>query len=332
MSGGGTLGYRRASGVGAGAFTTLSVRPVGAPVPVLSTGPGPAELGRVALEAVRFGSVDAAGLERRAEELGGRVVTGSSLAAGLDLTIRCMDLVGPENLESASSVAALASRAGEPDRSDPACPAIAAVRVDPRFVAAVTDALAGSPVRVVSGTARIAIGEHRPSQRLVEIGETVTAGAHEVDIVFEGGQRYSDGIDRWYEAIVAATRACAPAKLNVGLELGGLDGYQEVRRASMVAMAAGADMIRIATGTRTPRASQAAVLCVSEAISDFAVQSGRRVGLKVDGNALGVEQALRYLVIVNETLGIAWLRPDWFRLASTGLLDEVVEQRRTGRS
>ena len=109
-------------------------------------------------------------------------------------------------------------------------------------------------------------------------------------------------------------------------------GTARGRRASMVAMAAGADMIRIATGTRTPRASQAAVLCVSEAISDFAVQSGRRVGLKVDGNALGVEQALRYLVIVNETLGIAWLRPDWFRLASTGLLDEVVEQRRTGRS
>ncbi len=276
---------------------------------------------------VRFTPVDAVGLEQRAAALCTRSIKTSSKAAALDTTIRCIDLTTLEGADTPDRVQALCTRARHPDSGDWSVPPVAAVCVYPELVETAVEALAGSPVLVASVAGGFPAGLAPLDTRLAEIATAVAAGADEIDIVLNRGAFLSGRYRKAYDEIVAAKRACGSAHLKVILETGELGSYDQIRRASMLAMVAGADFIKTSTGKIGVSATPATALCMAEAIRDMVEQTGRPVGLKLAGGIRTAKQAWHYLVIVAETLGTGWLTPERFRLGASSLLNDVLMQR-----
>lgn len=290
--------------------------------------------GPVRLSQVRIGPVDGYALEARAAELGTRSIKGAAQLAALDLSIRCMDLTTLEGADTPGRVRGLCNRALHPDPQDPACPTVAAVCVYPSLVPTAVAALAGTPVKVASVAGAFPSGQSSIANRLDDIRRAVADGADEIDIVIDRGKFLSGRLAECYDEIAAAKDACGTAHLKTILEVGELGGFDAIRRASMLAMAAGSDVIKTSTGKIGVSATPPIALCMAEAIRDFTHQTGRVVGLKLAGGIRTSKQARHYLVIVNETLGAAWLHPDRFRFGASSLLDDVLLQRRfhtTGR-
>lgn len=284
--------------------------------------------GFVPLTGVRVGSVDAYAIETRASELSRRSIKGAAQAAALELTIRCMDLTTLEGADTPGRVKGLCNRARHPDPSDPTCPPVAAVCVYPSLVAVAVEATRGSGVKVASVAGAFPSGQSSLSNRLDDIREAVRDGADEIDIVLDRGKFLSGRFSECYDEIASAKVACGSSHLKTILEVGELGGFDAIRRASMLAMAAGSDVIKTSTGKIGGAATPPIAVCMAEAIRDFGHQTGRSVGLKLAGGIRTSKQAAHYLVIVNETLGPRWLHPDWFRFGASGLLNDVVLQRR----
>lgn len=289
-------------------------------------------------DAVRGGvvvsPVDAVMLEARAAALGGRSIKNESKQGALDLAIACMDLTTLEGIDTPGKVRALCAKARYPDSKDPTTPRVAAVCVYPAMVAVAAAALTGSGVLVASVAGSFPSGLGPIESRLDEIVRAVDAGADEIDIVLNRSAFLSGDYGRAFDEIAASKRACGPARLKAILETGELGSYDQIRRASMLAMAAGSDFIKTSTGKIGVAATMPTSLCMSEAIREFHEQTGRMVGLKVAGGIRTAKQAWQYLVIVNETLGARWLHPDWFRIGASSVLNDVLMQRqwlRTGR-
>ncbi|WP_419919987.1 deoxyribose-phosphate aldolase [Candidatus Poriferisocius sp.] len=280
-----------------------------------------------AVDGVRITPVDEVGLEQRAALLCTRSVKAASKAAMLDLTIQVMDLTTLEGADTPGRVRALCSRARRPDTTDGSAPPVAAVCVYPEMVPEAATALAGSPVAVASVAGGFPAGLSPLQSRLAEIAWAVAAGADEVDIVLNRSAFLSGCYQKVYDEIVSAKQASGAAHLKVILETGELGAYDQIRRASMLAMAAGADFIKTSTGKLGISATPATALCMAEAIRDMAEQTGRTVGLKLAGGIRTAKQAWHYLVIVGETLGPAWLTPERFRLGASSLLNDVLMQR-----
>lgn len=286
------------------------------------------------LAQVRIRPVDAYALEARAAELGTRSIKGAAQLAAFELAIRCMDLTTLEGADTPGRVRGLCGRAMHPDPTDPSCPPVAAVCVYPSMVPAAVAATAGSTVKVASVAGAFPSGQSALDNRLDDIRRAVADGADEIDIVIDRGKFLSGRLGECYDDIAAAKDACGAAHLKTILEVGELGGFDAVRRASMLAMAAGSDVIKTSTGKIGTSATPPIALCMAEAIRDFAEQTGRAVGLKLAGGIRTSKQANHYLVIVNETLGAGWLHPDRFRFGASGLLNDVILQRRfhaTGR-
>jgi deoxyribose-phosphate aldolase len=154
----------------------------------------------------------------------------------------------------------------------------------------------------------------------------VAAGAHEIDMVIDRGAFLAGDYQRVYDEIVAVKEACGPAHLKVILETGELGNYDAVRRASILAMAAGADFIKTSTGKVQPAATLPVALVMMEAIRDFARETGRSAGFKAAGGIRTAKQAIAYLVLTYETLGSEWMTPDRLRLGASTLLNDVLMQ------
>jgi deoxyribose-phosphate aldolase len=166
------------------------------------------------------------------------------------------------------------------------------------------------------------------------VADAVDAGADEVDMVINRGAFLAGRYREVFEEVLMVKEASGAAHLKVILETGELGTYDQVRRASMLAMAAGADFIKTSTGKVQPAATLPATLVMLEAIRDFHDRTGRMVGMKPAGGIRAAKQAVQYLVLVNETVGSAWLSPDWFRLGASSLLNDCLMQlakERTGR-
>jgi deoxyribose-phosphate aldolase len=287
---------------------------------------------RVELSSVIIRPVDAHALASRAAELGRRSIKGASQAAAHDLIIACMDLTTLEGSDTPERVRALCGRARHPDPADPACPQVAAVCVYPALVATAAAAVRGTGIHVASVAGAFPSGQSDLAGRLTEIRGAVADGADEIDIVMDRGLFLAGRYGECYEAISEARDACGGAHLKTILEVGELGSLDAVRRASMLAMAAGSDVIKTSTGKIPSAATPAVALCMAEAIRDFAHQTGRPVGLKLAGGIRTSKQAIGYLVIVNETLGPDWVTPDRFRFGASSLLNDVVAQRRFHRT
>ena len=271
--------------------------------------------------------VDQVGAERRAATLATRSIKASAKSHGLDLAIGMVDLTTLEGADTPGKVAALCARALRPDPGDPGCPRVAAVCVYPSMVAGAVARLSGSAVRVASVATAFPSGQSPIAVRLAEVTEAVGAGADEIDMVINRGAFLSGRYLEVYDEIVAVKHACGGAHLKVILETGELGTYDNVRRASWLAMLAGADFIKTSTGKISPAATRPVTLVMLEAVRDFLAETGRKVGVKPAGGIRTAKDALRYLVLVNETVGPQWLDPVWFRFGASGLLTDLLAQR-----
>jgi deoxyribose-phosphate aldolase len=275
---------------------------------------------------VRVAPVDEVALEARAAVLCTRSIKATSKRAALHLAIRCIDLTTLEGADTPDKVASLCQKAVRPDPSDPGIPSVAAVCVYPEMVGHAVDAVAGTGVAVASVAGAFPAGMSAIDVRTADIADAVRRGADEIDIVLNRSAFLAGDLGRAHDEIAAAKEACGPAHLKVILETGELGGYDQIRSASMLAMAAGADFIKTSTGKIPGAATPPTMLCMSEAIRDFADQTGTAVGLKGAGGIRTAKQAWHYLVIVGETLGQDWLTPARFRLGASSLLNDVLLQ------
>src|SRR5437868_4801319 len=282
----------------------------------------------------RLGSVDAVALEERAAALATRSIKRDSKVFALELAIRCMDLTTLEGADTPGKVAALASKALRPDPADPTVPSVAALCVYPNLVPTAVDRLRGSGVRVASVATAFPSGQALIDIKVREVEEVVAMGADEVDMVIDRGAFLSGRYARVYDEIVRVKEACGGAHLKVIVETGELGTYDNVRRASLLAMAAGADFVKTSTGKLSSAATLPVALVMLEAIRDVYEETGRMVGMKPAGGIRQAKQAVQYLVQLYETLGPDWLTPDLYRLGASSLLNDLLMQIRkekTGR-
>ena len=274
--------------------------------------------------------VDQVGAEARAAGLATRSIKTTAKAWALDLAVRMIDLTTLEGQDTPGKVRALCAKGQRPDPSDPTCPAVAAVCVYPDMVPVARAALGSSGVsgvRVASVATAFPSGRAALDVKLADTRDAVAAGADEIDMVIDRGAFLTGDYQRVHDEIVAVRQECGNAHLKVILETGELVTYDNVRRASWLAMLAGADFIKTSTGKVSPAATLPVTLVMLEAVRDFRDATGRQVGVKPAGGIRTAKDAIRHLVLVNETAGDDWLTPDWFRLGASSLLNDLLMQR-----
>jgi deoxyribose-phosphate aldolase len=271
--------------------------------------------------------VDQVGVEARAATLATRSIKTTAKAFALDLAIRMVDLTTLEGQDTPGKVRALCAKGLRPDPTDPSCPAVAAICVYGDLVPTAVEALEGSGVHIAAVATAFPSGRAPLDVKLADTKAAVAAGADEIDMVIDRGAflvgRYLDV----YDEIVATKQASGDAHLKVILETGELATYDNVRRASWLAMLAGGDFIKTSTGKVSPAATLPVTLVMLEAVRDFRDQTGRQVGVKAAGGIRAAKDAVRYLVVVNEVTGDDWLSPDWFRFGASSLLNDLLMQR-----
>jgi deoxyribose-phosphate aldolase len=274
----------------------------------------------------RIGSVDAVALEERAATLAKRSIKRESKLQALQLAVRMMDLTTLEGADTPGKVAALCSKAQRPDPVDRSVPPVAAVCVYPSLVATARERLGDSTVKVASVATSFPAGQAPLEVKLADVHAAVELGADEIDMVIDRGAFLSGRYAKVYDEVVRVKEACGDVHLKVILETGELGTYDNVRRASLLAMAAGADFIKTSTGKIQPAATLPVTLCMLEAIRDVHDETGRMIGMKPAGGIRQAKQAIHYLVVLHETLGPDWLTPDLFRFGASTLLNDVLMQ------
>jgi deoxyribose-phosphate aldolase len=278
--------------------------------------------------------VDQVGAEGRAATLATRSIKTSAKAWALDRAISMVDLTTLEGADTPGKVRALCAKVRRPDPSDPTVPPVAAICVYPDLVPTAAQALAGSGVHIAAAATAFPSGRAALDIKLADTRDAVEAGADEIDMVIDRGAFLAGRYLHVFEEIVAVREACGDAHLKVILETGELVTYDNVRRASWLAMLAGADFIKTSTGKVSPAATPPVTLVMLEAVRDFRERTGRRVGVKAAGGIRSAKDAIRYLVLVKETAGDEWLDPDLFRFGASSLLNDLLMQRQklaTGR-
>jgi deoxyribose-phosphate aldolase len=288
--------------------------------------------------------VDAVGLEQRAAGLGTRSIKTTSKAWALDTIIRLIDLTTLEGADTPGKVRSLVAKAITPDATDPATPRVAAVCVYGDMVGSAVEALGAAHGDPDSGLISVAaVATAFPSGRAslaVKIADTrdaVDAGADEIDMVIDRGAFLSGRYGQVFDQIVAVKEACgrpdgSSAHLKVILETGELNTYDNVRRASWLAILAGGDFIKTSTGKVAPAATLPVTLLMLEVVRDWyrltgGTAGGQRIGVKPAGGIRTSKDAITYLVTVAETVGEEWLVPHLFRFGASSLLNDVLLQR-----
>jgi deoxyribose-phosphate aldolase len=282
----------------------------------------------------RIGSIDQVALEERAATLAKRSIKRESKLFALELAVRMTDLTTLEGADTPGKVAALASKAIRPDPSDASVPSVAAVCVYPNLVPTAVERVRGSGVKVASVATAFPSGQSPLETKLEEVRWVVEHGADEVDMVIDRGSFLAGRYAKVYDEIVRVKEASGEAHLKVILETGELGTYDNVRRASLLAIAAGADFIKTSTGKLSSSATLPVALVMLEAIRDVYDETGRRVGFKPAGGIRNAKQAVQHLILTHETLGVDWLTPDLYRFGASSLLNDIlmqVRKEKTGR-
>jgi deoxyribose-phosphate aldolase len=276
--------------------------------------------------------VDQVGADARAADLATRSIKTTAKAYAIDLAISMIDLTTLEGQDTPGKVRALCAKAVHPDPSDPTTPAVAAVCVYGDLVAVAVDALRGSGVRVAAVATAFPSGRASLRVKLADTADALAAGADEIDMVIDRGAFLAGRYGQVHDEVAAVKQACGDVHLKVILETGELVTYDNVRRASWLAMLAGADVVKTSTGKISPAATLPVTLVMLQAVRDFRDRTGRQVGVKPAGGIRTTKDALRHLVLVNETVGPDWLSPAWFRLGASSLLNDLLLQRQRMRT
>lgn len=270
--------------------------------------------------------VDEVGANARVAALGTRSIKNASKSWAIDLAIRMVDLTTLEGMDTPGKVRAMCAKALRPDPTDASVPSVAAVCVYGDLVGTAR-AVVGDHVHVAAVATAFPSGRASLDVKLMDTKEAVASGADEIDMVIDRGAFLAGDYSHVFEEIVAVKQACGDAHLKVILETGELRTLDNVRRASWLAMLAGADFIKTSTGKVVPAATPPVTLVMLEAVRDFEASTGRRVGVKAAGGIRTSKDAIKYLVLVNETVGDAWLTPDLFRFGASTLLNDLLLQR-----
>ncbi|MEE1927892.1 deoxyribose-phosphate aldolase [Streptomyces sp. TRM 70351] len=278
--------------------------------------------------------VDGVGLEARAAALGTRSVKTTAKAYAIDLAISMIDLTTLEGADTPGKVRALSAKGVTPDPTDRDTPSVAAVCVYPDMAATAKAALGGSGVKVASVATAFPAGRAALPVKLADTRDAVAAGADEIDMVIDRGAFLAGRYLKVFEEIRAVKEASGTARLKVIFETGELSTYDNIRRASWLGMLAGADFVKTSTGKVAVNATPANTLLLMESVRDFRAATGVQIGVKPAGGIRTSKDAIKYLVMVNETLGDDWLSNHWFRFGASSLLNDLLMQRhklRTGR-
>ena len=276
--------------------------------------------------------VDRVGADARAAMLSSRSIKTTAKRWALDMAISMIDLTTLEGQDTPGKVRALCAKAKHPDPADPTAPQVAAVCVYPDLAHVAAQELTGTGIHVASVATAFPSGRTSLDVKLADVKYAVAAGADEIDMVIDRGAFLAGDYEKVATEIRAVKEASGPAgkggaHLKVILETGELLTYDNVRRASWLAMLSGADFIKTSTGKVAPAATLPVTMIMLEAVRDFRLTHGRQVGVKPAGGIRTAKDAIRYLVLVNETAGEDWLDPDWFRLGASSLLNDLLMQR-----
>jgi len=276
--------------------------------------------------------VDKVGLEARAAALGTRSIKTTSKAWALDAAIKMMDLTTLEGMDTPERVRSLCLKALTPDPTDLSTPSHAAICVYGDMVKYAKAALGDSGIYVAAVATAFPSGRASLKVKLEDTKDAVRAGADEIDMVIDRGAFLCGDYLEVYKQIVAVKEACkrsdgSYAHLKVILETGELQTYDNIRRASYLAMLAGGDFIKTSTGKVTVNATIPITLLMLQAVKDWHDQTGEYIGVKPAGGIRTAKDAIKYLVVVKETAGEEWLNPDLFRFGASSLLNDVLMQR-----
>jgi len=278
--------------------------------------------------------VDQVGADARAAGLATRSIKTTSKAWAIDTAIAMIDLTSLEGADTEGKVRSLCAKAMAPDPGDPATPHVAAVCVYNDLVPVAVDALQGSNVHVAAVTSAFPSGRASMAVKRADTRDAIKAGADEIDMVIDRGAFLSGRYLQVFHEIAAIKEACtteatpgAPAHLKVILETGELVTYDNVRRASWLAMLAGAQFIKTSTGKISPASTAPVVMIMLEAVRDWRSLTSTQVGVKAAGGIRTTKDAMKYLVMVNEIAGDDWIDPAWFRFGASGLLNDLLLQR-----
>jgi deoxyribose-phosphate aldolase len=270
--------------------------------------------------------VDQVGIEERAARFTKRSIKKESKMNGLLLALNMIDLTTLEGKDTDGKVKQLCYKAQHLHDAYPGLPTVAAICVYPSMVKVAKQALGNSGIKVASVATAFPSGQ---STRAVKISDTkyaVANGADEVDMVISRGKFLMGEYNFVFDEIAAVKEACGTARLKVILETGELGSYDKVRRASDIAMYAGADFIKTSTGKISPAATMPVTLVMLEAIRDFYYETGKMIAMKPAGGISKSKLALHYLVMLKETLGDAWMNNEWFRFGASSLANDLLMQ------
>ncbi len=271
-------------------------------------------------------TVDEAGLEARAAELGKRSLKKDTKREAILRAISMIDLTTLEGADTEARVLSLCRKAEAPAENEAEIPPVAAVCVYPRLVATARKALDGSPVQIAAVASGFPAGQVPLSTKLDDTRAAVEDGATEIDIVIPRGAFLSGGYSEVFDEIAALKDCAGDARLKVILETGELGSFDAIARAAWIACEAGADFIKTSTGKVGINATPATALCMLNVVRDFAREKGKLVGVKVAGGIRTSKQALHYLVLVAETLGPSYLTNTRFRIGASSVLNDFVRQ------
>ncbi len=281
--------------------------------------------------------VDQVGAEARAAMLATRSIKTSSKAWAIDMAISMVDLTTLEGADTPGKVKALCAKAVRPDPTDLTVPSVGAICVYNDMVKIARnelDAIGGTDIPVAAVATAFPSGRASRAVKELDTKDAINAGANEIDMVIDRGAFLSGRLGEVFEEIRIIKELCGnKVHLKVILETGELVTYDNVRKASYLAMLAGADFIKTSTGKVAPAATAPVVLVMLEAVRDYFALSGTRIGVKPAGGIRTTKDAIKQLVLVNETAGPDWLNPSLFRIGASALLNDLLMQRmklRTG--
>lgn len=270
-------------------------------------------------------TIDQVQTDARAASFTKRSIKNDAKKAALDLAIRMIDLTTLEGADTPGKVRMMCQKAKTPQVGHDR-PSVAAVCVYPTMVKLAKEALTGTQIKVAAVATAFPSGQSFLQTRIEEVKQTVAEGADEIDMVINRGAFLSGRYSEVYDEIAAFKEACGSAHLKVILETGELHTYDQVRKASQIAIDAGGDFIKTSTGKVTPAATMPVTLVMLETVRDTFLRTGKIVGVKPAGGIRTAKQAWHYLVMIKETLGDRWLHPDLFRFGASALLNDILMQ------
>ncbi len=271
-------------------------------------------------------AIDQVGVEERIARFSKRSIKKESKLTALKMALSMVDLTTLEAKDTPGKVKQLCAKAILPHAGFEGIPSVAAVCVYPNFVRIAKTALQGSSVKVAAVATAFPSGMSTRKVKLEETKWAVGEGADEIDMVISRGHFLAGEYNFVFDEIAAVKEACGEAHLKVILETGELSTLDNVRRASDLAMHAGADFIKTSTGKIQPAATLPVTLVMLEAIRDFYYETGKQIGMKPAGGIATAKLALNYLVVLRETLGNDWLNSDMFRFGASALANDLLMQ------